>query len=137
MHLNHELESNKNLPILTIFCRDDENVGEIKKFSTEFHTVFAFEENLLHSLRNTLKKGDSIYLSGHMKTNSFYNEAGERKHSGMIVADTIYKRASLDQIKAAQKAFRQAKVAYANETVERADADELSDSEGIDHPSKF
>lgn len=99
--------------------------------TTEFHTVFAFDANLLHSLRTTFKKGDSIYVTGYMKTNSFYNETGERKRSGMIVADRIYKRASLEQIKSAQTASKEAKLSDESDW-----DDDSSDMEAIDDPSK-
>lgn len=66
-----------------------------------------------------------------MKTNSFYNETGERKRSGMIVADRIYKRASLEQIKSAQTASKEAKLSDESDW-----DDDSSDMEAIDDPSK-
>lgn len=69
-----------------------------------------------------------------MKTNSFYSETGEKKRSGMIIADRIYKRASLDQIKAGQIASKAAKVLDEKDW-DNSDDDSLEKT-AIENPSK-
>ena len=62
----------------------DKNTGE-KKDKTEWHRIVVYSQGLVSIVKNYVKKGSKLYLSGSIQTRKWVDSQGVDRHSTEIV----------------------------------------------------
>lgn len=73
-----------NLRLATTESWRDKSTGE-KKEKTEWHSVVIFNEHLVKTAENYLRKGSSVYVEGQLQTRRYTDQQGAEKYSTEIV----------------------------------------------------
>ena len=73
-----------NLSVATSETWRDKSSGE-KREKTEWHRVCVFNEHLVKTCENYLKKGSKVYLEGQLQTRKWTDQNGTEKFSTEIV----------------------------------------------------
>ena len=69
-----------NLRIATSETWKDRNSGE-RKERTEWHTVAIFNEGILRTVENYLKKGAKVYIEGQLETRKWQDQSGQDRYT--------------------------------------------------------
>ena len=64
-----------------------ERSGEIKEY-TEWHNV-VFWRNMAEAVDKYVKKGHLIFIEGKLRTRTWEDQTGQKRHTTEIVADTL------------------------------------------------
>lgn len=73
-----------NLRIATSESWRDKSSGE-RKEKTEWHSVVVFNEHIIKTAENYLKKGSTVYIEGALQTRKYTDAQGVEKYSTEIV----------------------------------------------------
>lgn len=73
-----------NLRIATSESWRDKQSGE-RKEKTEWHSVVVFNEHIIKTAENYLKKGSTVYIEGALQTRKYTDAQGVEKYSTEIV----------------------------------------------------
>lgn len=73
-----------NMTLATSESWKDKSTGE-RKEKTEWHRVTVFNDGLVGVVKNYLKKGAKIYISGQLQTRKWVDKDGAERYSTEIV----------------------------------------------------
>ena len=73
-----------NLRIATSETWRDRQSGE-RKEKTEWHTVAIFNENIIKSVEQYLRKGTTVYIEGQLETRKWQDQTGQDRYSTEVV----------------------------------------------------
>lgn len=57
----------------------------VKNLHTDWHKIVVLNPGILSFVQSYLKKGDHVYLEGHLKTRSWENQKGERSFMTEVI----------------------------------------------------
>ncbi len=79
-----------NVPFITFLLGTSEHINKngTKIEQTELHQIIMWRE-LAETAAKQLKKGKLIYVEGKVKTRSFIDQAGIKRYTTEVVADTF------------------------------------------------
>jgi len=106
------------LPLSIATNRQYKDRNQQKQEEVEFHNLVAFGKTA-ETMSEYLQKGDQIYVEGRLQTQSWENQAGEKRYKTQIV---------VEQFKFGQKSQKTQSKSYADQAREEAnsvDPDEI------------
>ena len=73
-----------NLNLATSESWKDKMTGE-RKEKTEWHRIVVFNDNLVRTIKNYVKKGSKLYVEGALQTRKWTDQSGAERYSTEVV----------------------------------------------------